>query len=85
MSTLRTIEVLAYDPAWPERFREIRDRVWPALEGLVIGIEHVGSTSVPGLAAKPIIDLDVVITDGTDIANLDRLLSGKPFKGTHVG
>ena len=59
---LRTIEVVDYDPAWPWVFERIRGRLAPVLEGLVIGIEHVGSTSVPGLAAKPIIDLDVVIS-----------------------
>src|SRR5688500_7876341 len=59
---LRTIEVAPYDPAWPEEFRRIRDSLGAVLEGLCIGVEHVGSTSVPGLAAKPIIDLDVVIS-----------------------
>ena len=56
------IEVLPYDPAWPKEFERIRDRVAPAVGELCIGIEHVGSTSVPGLAAKPIIDIDVVIS-----------------------
>ena len=59
---LRTIEVVPYNPAWALEFERIRDRVAPALEGLYIGIEHVGSTGVPGLAAKPIIDIDVVIS-----------------------
>ena len=56
------IEVVPYDPLWPERFAEIRERVAAALGDLCLGIEHVGSTSVPGLWAKPIIDLDVVIS-----------------------
>jgi GrpB-like predicted nucleotidyltransferase (UPF0157 family) len=59
---LRTIEVLPYDPAWPFEFERIRERLVAALGTLCIGVEHVGSTSVPGLAAKPIIDLDVVIS-----------------------
>ena len=57
-----TIEVVSYNPEWPKRFEEIRSRLVPVLEGLCIGIEHVGSTSVPGLAAKPILDIDVVIS-----------------------
>ncbi|MEO8538920.1 MAG: GrpB family protein [bacterium] len=59
---LRTIEVVEYDPDWPDWFRRIRTALLPSLESLCVGIEHVGSTSVPGLAAKPIIDIDVVIS-----------------------
>lgn len=58
----RTIEVVSYDPSWPVQFAEIRMRVGAALGDLCIGVEHVGSTSVPGLWAKPIIDVDVVIS-----------------------
>lgn len=59
---LRTIDVLPYDPAWPREFERIRERLLSVVGGLCIGIEHVGSTSVPGLAAKPIVDIDVVIS-----------------------
>lgn len=59
---LRVVQVVPYDSSWPRQFAEIRDRVIAALGGLCIGVEHVGSTSVPGLCAKPIIDLDVVIS-----------------------
>ena len=55
--------VLPYDEAWKEDFEDIKAELMPALDGLVLSIEHVGSTSVPGLAAKPIIDIDVVIED----------------------
>lgn len=58
----RTIEVVPYDPAWPAQFAVLRDRIAGALGELCVGIEHVGSTSIPGLAAKPIIDIDVVIS-----------------------
>lgn len=57
----RTIEIVDYDPAWPEAFAGISRVVAAALGPLALRIEHVGSTSVPGLGAKPIIDLDVVI------------------------
>ncbi len=56
------IEVVSYDPDWPKEFERIRNRLLPLLKGDCIGIEHVGSTSVPGLAAKPIIDIDVLIS-----------------------
>ena len=51
-----------YDPQWPVAFATIRSTLEAALVGVpLIGIEHVGSTSVPGLAAKPIIDIDVIV------------------------
>ena len=57
----RTIEIVDYDPAWAEAFAGISRAVAAALGPLALRIEHVGSTAVPGLGAKPIIDLDVVI------------------------
>jgi GrpB-like predicted nucleotidyltransferase (UPF0157 family) len=56
------IEVVAYDPGWPARFVAIRAAIADALGDVaVVAIEHIGSTSVPGLAAKPVIDVDVVV------------------------
>lgn len=57
----RAIEVVDYDPAWAEAFAGISGAVAAALGPLALRIEHVGSTAVPGLGAKPIIDIDVVI------------------------
>ena len=54
-------EVLEYDELWPAWFERIRARLEPYLGDLPHQIEHVGSTAVPGLAAKPIIDIDVVV------------------------
>jgi len=51
------IVVCDYDPSWPAQFEEERDRLSGVLQATVVSIEHIGSTSVPGLAAKPIIDL----------------------------
>lgn len=58
----REIEVVDYNPAWPGEFEKIQAYLQPVLADGVSAIEHVGSTSVPGLAAKPIIDLDLVIS-----------------------
>lgn len=56
------IEVVRYDPVWRVRFREIQAALGTALADVrVVAIEHVGSTSVPELAAKPVIDVDVVV------------------------
>jgi len=55
------IVVVEYDPSWPELFQSLRKRISAALGSLATVIEHVGSTAVPGLAAKPIIDIDVLL------------------------
>jgi GrpB-like predicted nucleotidyltransferase (UPF0157 family) len=57
------IIVTPYNLEWPGWFEQIRAYVWPVLSSFALAVEHVGSTSVEGLAAKPIIDLDVVIPD----------------------
>ena len=57
------IEVVPYDPSWPRRFARYRRRLADALDGGAIRIEHVGSTAVPGLAAKPIVDIQVSVRD----------------------
>lgn len=62
----RYIEVLPYDPAWADDFRKIKDELMKALEGHDVSVEHVGSTSVPGMAAKPIIDIDIVVYGSMD-------------------
>lgn len=68
------IVIVDYDPNWPRVFAELRAGVVAALGGLAVAVEHVGSTAVPGLPAKPIIDLDVVIpTAATLPAVIERL------------
>lgn len=70
----RSIIIVDSDPTWPTRFQELRDRVTAVLGELIVVIEHVGSTSVPGCAAKPIIDLDVIISSIIDLPQvIERL------------
>ena len=59
----KKVTVLPYDKAWNTAFKEIKREIEEAIGDLIITIEHVGSTSVEGLSAKPCIDLDVVIAD----------------------
>lgn len=57
----RFVEIADYDPAWPERFEAEAARIRRALRGVAVRIEHVGSTAVPGLAAKPTIDIQISV------------------------
>jgi GrpB-like predicted nucleotidyltransferase (UPF0157 family) len=68
------VVVLPYDAAWKCAFEAIRSEIADALGALAIGIEHVGSTSVEGLSAKPCIDVDVVIRDRSDLDAVVRRL-----------
>jgi GrpB-like predicted nucleotidyltransferase (UPF0157 family) len=58
--------VVDYDFTWPDAFAKLAARVRVALGSLVVTVDHVGSTAVAGLAAKPIIDLDVVLASPAD-------------------
>jgi GrpB-like predicted nucleotidyltransferase (UPF0157 family) len=62
----REIVIVDYDPGWPARLEAERSRVRQALGVRALRIEHIGSTAVPGLAAKPIIDLLVTMKDLDD-------------------
>jgi GrpB-like predicted nucleotidyltransferase (UPF0157 family) len=60
------IQIVDYDPRWPRLFEREAERIQAALGDRVLSIEHVGSTSVPGLAAKPRIDVLLVVADSAD-------------------
>jgi GrpB-like predicted nucleotidyltransferase (UPF0157 family) len=60
-SKQRQIFVVDYDSSWPVTFVSLRTPILESLRGISLAVEHVGSTSVPGLAAKPIIDIDAII------------------------
>jgi GrpB-like predicted nucleotidyltransferase (UPF0157 family) len=61
-----TIHLAAYDPRWPLLFRREDARIRRTLGDRVLGLEHVGSTSVPGLSAKPVVDMTLVVADSSD-------------------
>jgi len=67
------IKIVDYDPAWPDRFAAWHQALRAALGRTAVQIEHVGSTSVPGLAAKPIIDVQVSVAD---LANEEAYVAG---------
>jgi GrpB-like predicted nucleotidyltransferase (UPF0157 family) len=60
------VELREYDPAWPQLFEREAARIRAALGDRALRVEHVGSTSVPGLAAKPVIDVVLEVADPAD-------------------
>ena len=79
----RHVVVVPYDEAWKKDFEDIRAELSEVLDGIVMSIEHVGSTSVPGLYAKPIIDIDVVIESMDDFEGVKNQLAkiGYSYEG----
>jgi GrpB-like predicted nucleotidyltransferase (UPF0157 family) len=77
------VVVSPYDPAWPTAFETVRTGLERALQGVAVrSVEHVGSTSVPGLAAKPIVDVDVVVPRGEVERAIDALVgAGYSYAG----
>jgi GrpB-like predicted nucleotidyltransferase (UPF0157 family) len=61
-----TIRISPYDPSWPSQFSRLEARVRQALGDRVLMLEHVGSASIQGLSAKPIIDMVLVVSDSAD-------------------
>jgi GrpB-like predicted nucleotidyltransferase (UPF0157 family)/predicted N-acetyltransferase YhbS len=76
--------LVEHDPAWADQFAALAQRLGAGLEGIDVTIEHVGSTSVPGLAAKPWLDIDVVVRTEPEVAIVAERLStlGYRPKGT---
>ncbi|MBA4021382.1 MAG: hypothetical protein C0482_03395 [Gordonia sp.] len=64
----RAIVLVAYDPEWPADFAREQRRIETALGGAAIRIDHIGSTAIPGLSAKPIIDINLTVRDPDDEA-----------------
>jgi len=79
------IVLVPYDPAWPAQFAAAREEVLSACNGLVVEVHHVGSTAIPGIAAKPVIDLLPVVRRFEDgracVAPLQSL--GYESRGEH--
>ncbi|WP_240938137.1 GrpB family protein [Nocardioides sp. JQ2195] len=67
------IEVVAHDDSWSDQFECVAAELHAGLEGIASEVEHVGSTSVPGLAAKPVLDIDVVV-DADDVSRAIRAM-----------
>ncbi|MBO9562143.1 MAG: GrpB family protein [Niastella sp.] len=77
------IKVVDYSPTWPIAFEELNNLYKEKLHGLYKAIEHVGSTSVPGLAAKPVLDIDIVVEATADLTAIIQGLSSLGYY--HIG
>jgi GrpB-like predicted nucleotidyltransferase (UPF0157 family) len=69
------VVIVDYDPGWPGRYEALRAPIAEALGDLAAEIVHLGSTSVPGLAAKPTIDIDVLLHSSEDLPEVIRRLA----------
>ncbi len=80
-----TIDIVDPDPSWPSVFASLAAAIRAALPpSTVVGIHHVGSTSVPGLAAKPVIDVDLIVADPADEAAYVPALEAASGGGYHL-
>jgi GrpB-like predicted nucleotidyltransferase (UPF0157 family) len=74
-----TVVIADPDPAWPARYAAVREVLLAALGGRALAVEHVGSTAVPGLAAKPVVDVQVTVEDVEDEAAYAPALEAAGF------
>jgi GrpB-like predicted nucleotidyltransferase (UPF0157 family) len=75
-----TIYLAPYDPAWPSIFNRLKIHIIEALGDDILLLEHVGSTAVPGLSAKPIIDMVLAVADSSDESSYVKPLEGKGYR-----
>ena len=76
----KRINIVEYDPSWPKLFSKEEQRIRCALGDIALDIEHIGSTAVKGLAAKPVIDVMVAIRKGSDVSTCISLLAQAGFE-----
>ncbi len=69
-----------YNPAWRTEFEKIHSVIKAELHDLDIAVQHVGSTSIPGLVAKPILDIDIILTDKDLLGNVAQRLEDLGYK-----
>jgi len=77
------IEVDDYNPDWNNKYEMLKLKIWPIIKNIAERMEHVGSTSVVGLAAKPIVDVDIVIASMDKLPLIVAALAGIGYQ--HIG
>jgi GrpB-like predicted nucleotidyltransferase (UPF0157 family) len=77
---VRKIKVVPYDPDWPNLFEIEADRIAAVLGQEVVTIHHIGSTAIPGISAKPIIDILVEVRDIDKVDNFDGEMAEQGYR-----
>lgn len=77
------INIEEYNIDWPKKFDSLKEIIWPNISDVAIAMEHVGSTSVPSLAAKPVIDIDIVVENVTSCKEVTSRLHNLGY--VHLG
>ena len=80
IKTKKNIEVVTYNPQWPKMFQTESELIKQALSGNCVAIHHIGSTSVPGLSAKPIIDILPVVKDILEVDKVTMAMEGLGYE-----
>lgn len=71
--------IVKYNPEWITHFEKIKEKLWNVLNSTNVGIEHVGSTSVSNLDAKPIIDIDIIYHQNSDFQDIKKNLESLEY------
>jgi len=69
-----------YNPKWPDYFLQLKKQIWPRVSAFALDLIHVGSTSIVGMSAKPIIDLDIVVKDFSQFEKIKLALEGLDYQ-----
>jgi len=78
-----SVGVVPYNPEWKDWFNEICEPIWEKMEEYVVDIVHVGSTSVEGMSAKPVIDIDIVVNGWENFPEITEQLGELGYQ--HIG
>ncbi len=76
----KTVRLMHYDPRWPQEFQQTKSSILQSCEGWVTAVEHVGSTAISGLIARPTIDVLAAVEDANALATAAQLIEGLNFR-----
>ena len=77
---MEELQVIDYQPSWKSQFEKLKNHIWPEVSTYCIAIEHVGSTSVEGLVAKSVIDIDIIIESNSKLPPIIKSLNKLGYK-----
>lgn len=76
----RQVRVIAYDPAWPLLYQDEAERLGPAFGAELVALHHIGSTAIPGMSAKPVIDILAAVRDIQKVDALNERLAASGYR-----